>query len=812
MGATALPIADTGGGDMTVKPKPHRGKRSAAAALALAAAMAGLAAGETRGQQLTLDQLAQMGGDFVGGEFPLVVGGRTIRARFYQRHGFTIADGSRQVMFVFRASNCWLLEGTPAARAVIDCRGKTGPGVFIPVLFVTPASRSRPGGPPPPDLILRSLGTRSFADFMPNGDARGLWVRLRNPEYDSLRLSAPAAPAALVLCVPLFDPGCADSGATLVNLDDTPPDPAPAPPVEAAPPPPAAPAPPATDAPPQTAMPPRPAFRRPPAPAASPPAAPASPPAASREAQPAPPAVPRGQLHYVIRPAAGSMLPGWAADRMAKRLLVLLASTRSDFLLKTRDGNEANSSSPPELIRSGDALVAWSGDRPEGTAELVLRGVDGLQLVPRTQSVEPQAAPATLTGPRIRAGDLVSFAEFRIAAPFLYDQWQARIEAVTKVYGREQPDAADDLCQFSVLIPRTGWLSFLTGPISVGLERMDERGRRILQSAPVIMPAQLMQAAGEPLHLDVQPTAADLACISQTKRLAPFTTATGNATAAWKLSDMPGNPSTGRMDIRPSSLMTRGRWLLGLYGPQNIGAGSEAGTRSAAEAQDQIFNSFTAFLDDFRERNFQRGRPESEAAGSDLALISSADAGSTAFAEKNVIIGKFRQPPPASDQFRIDDEGARRLSAFAASAGNPDADISFRSIGQTIRHYSQLFGEFSGQKPPMAIYVGAARPAADSCVEWKKMSADVAHLSGRPRVFGIAFANASAEQISRQLGQSGRGDDEVLAPGIRALVCEGDSGSSLLFVSFPDLQSHSPETVLQPVFNALARRAEKLQN
>jgi hypothetical protein len=526
-----------------------------------------------------------------------------------------------------------------------------------------------------------------------------------------------------------------------------------------------------------------------------------------------PPAAPAlGRLHYVVRPAASSTVPGWTPGRMAKRLLALIASTQSEFLLKARDGSEVHSASRPELTRSGDAVVAWSGDRPEGATELLFRGVEGIELVPRTQSAQPLAAPATLTDPRIRTSDFVAFAEFRVAAPFLYDQWQARIEAVTKVYGQEQPDAVDDLCQFSVQIPRSGWLSFVTGPVSVGLERMDERGKRILQSAPVIMPAQLMQAAGEPLHLDVQPTPADQACISQTKRLPPLTTAAGNATAAWKLSDMPGNASTGRMEIRPSSLMTRGRWLLGLYDPQNIGAGAEAGSRAAAEAQDKILSSLTAFLDDFRERNFQRGRPESQAIGSDLALISSADAGSTAFSERSVIVGKFRQPRPSTDLFQVDSEGTRRLSAFMTSPGNSEADVSFTSVGQTIRHYSQLFGEFSGQTPPIAIYVGAARPVVDSCTEWKKISAEVAHLSGRPRVFGIVFANASAEQISRQLGQNGRGNDEVLAAGIRALTCDGDSGSSLLFVSFADLLSHPPENVLQPVFSVVGQRAERLQN
>jgi hypothetical protein len=254
--------------------------------------------------------------------------------------------------------------------------------------------------------------------------------------------------------------------------------------------------------------------------------------------------------------------------------------------------------------------------------------------------------------------------------------------------------------------------------------------------------------------------------------------------------------------------MNRGRWLLGLYGPENIGA--EAGSRAAADAQNEIFNLLTAFLDDFRERNFQNSVPANRAVGSDLALISSVDSTSTAFSERNVVIGKFRQP--ASDTFRSDPEGNRRLSAFLAGPGTPGVDVSFRSVGQTIRHYSQLFGEFSGQKPPIAIYVGAARPVADSCLEWKKMTADVARLSGRPRVFGVVFANVGPDQIGQRLGQNGRGTDEALAPEIRAVTCEGDSGSALLFVPLPDLLSGPLETVLRPAFNAVERWAERIRN
>ena len=58
-----------------------------------------------------------MGGGVNAEEFPLVLGSRdplpTVRARFYQKRAFTIADGSRHTIFLFRAANCWLRERFP---------------------------------------------------------------------------------------------------------------------------------------------------------------------------------------------------------------------------------------------------------------------------------------------------------------------------------------------------------------------------------------------------------------------------------------------------------------------------------------------------------------------------------------------------------------------------------------------------------------------------------------------------------------------------------------------------------------------------
>src|SRR5215470_9266463 len=100
---------------MTVKSKANQGRLHAAAAV-LAMTMTAFAATESRSQQFTLDQLVRMGGDVAPDEFPLVLGGREVRARFYQKRSFTIADGSRHTLFLFRASNCWLRERTATAR------------------------------------------------------------------------------------------------------------------------------------------------------------------------------------------------------------------------------------------------------------------------------------------------------------------------------------------------------------------------------------------------------------------------------------------------------------------------------------------------------------------------------------------------------------------------------------------------------------------------------------------------------------------------------------------------------------------------
>jgi hypothetical protein len=253
-----------------------------------------------------------------------------------------------------------------------------------------------------------------------------------------------------------------------------------------------------------------------------------------------------------------------------------------------------------------------------------------------------------------------------------------------------------------------------------------------------------------------------------------------------------------------------GPWLLGLYGPQNIGVGVDANAGVIADAKDQILTSMIRFLDDFHTQSFRSPI-------ADLVLMTTPDAAAAAFPLKNVLNGTSRQPPADKPgKLQLDHEGDRRLAAFLSGPTSSGAEASFNSVGDMIKHYAQqarrLRGD-SGQRPPVVIYVGAVRPLPNTCAEWKKMTADLAvNLPGRPRVLGVVFANISVGQIDQQLGRNERGAPEPIAARTRAPTCNGDGGSTLLFVPFPDLTSHTPEDVLAQAFGAVRRRADQLQN
>jgi hypothetical protein len=213
---------------------------------------------------------------------------------------------------------------------------------------------------------------------------------------------------------------------------------------------------------------------------------------------------------------------------------------------------------------------------------------------------------------------------------------------------------------------------------------------------------------------------------------------------------------------------------------------------------DEVFNIFVTFTDDMRDADFSSSKPVNKALGADLALMTGADA--LSFDEKDVIIGRFRTPK--TDRFQLDAEGDKRLESFMKSVWSRGNPVSFQQVGEKIKHYAELFGEISDDSHPVAIYVGSAPSLNTLCSDWRNMTREVARLSGRPRVFGIVFENKYASDIDSLLERSGsRTEEEPLARRTRAFTCDGENGSKLLIVPFPDLVSRNPPTVLDPAFS-----------
>jgi hypothetical protein len=504
-----------------------------------------------------------------------------------------------------------------------------------------------------------------------------------------------------------------------------------------------------------------------------PPQAPPSPPPA-----PAQPAVP---LHYVLK-AAEPRPDGWSSIRLAKRLLDILRASATQFSLKDGDFSR-----PPqlELTTMEDAVIAWSGTRPQGTPEWVpSRPVEGVKFsaAAPAQPAPPPAGRPGGQGPRIRPNDPVAVSEFTIETPFLYERWQVSIDAVRKVNGQEMPDSSNELCSFS--------LTFTGSNERIKLTPAEQGGKRILQSDP-LSSQKFASLFRLPAQFEVQNNDANATCAPQHGDLGAFET--------WKSSDHPADRALGRIEVRVS-LGIRGRWLLGLFGPQSIGAGlDDASATKVSDAKDDIINSLIKFLGSVREQRFQYTQPMKAAIGYDLALMSSADAASRGFAEPSVLAGGYRQPK--TNDFELDREGNKRLDDFLQGPHCCGSAADLQQVGERISRYSRLFGELSGESHPVAVYVGAAPSLRNLCSAWKEMTHDVASLSGGPRVFGIVFANTSAGQINEQLDHIGRGRDKALGLRVRALTCEGESGSMLLVVPFPDLVARPPETVLNAAFD-----------
>jgi hypothetical protein len=218
------------------------------------------------------------------------------------------------------------------------------------------------------------------------------------------------------------------------------------------------------------------------------------------------------------------------------------------------------------------------------------------------------------------------------------------------------------------------------------------------------------------------------------------------------------------------------------------------------ETRYEVFKQFVAYLERTRRQYFRDTPPASSTLGFDLALLRSSG-GASDFQESNVVLGKFRTP--ATNAFRLDAEAERRLIAFMEAAGS-ESPPTFPMIGQEVRRYSGLFDELKYEGfPPAAIYLGAATPVPDSCKQWRDLSQVMDVLSGRPRIFGIIFANVSATQIGRDIGSEAK--PLSLATLTRGYSCEASTGSALLFVPFSDLTTRDPTTLLQAIFDQIDR-------
>jgi hypothetical protein len=366
----------------------------------------------------------------------------------------------------------------------------------------------------------------------------------------------------------------------------------------------------------------------------------------------------------------------------------------------------------------------------------------------------------------------------------LFDNWIIQIEPFARIY-EERPDTSNNECEFS-LTSASGTQERLA-PTSLG-------GRRVLRSASV--DSAKFKAVQQPgLQFAVRPASGAANCAASSTDLAAF-----NPNAGWGLLQE-ASPSSGEVGVlrKKVPLKMRGRWLLGLYAPQDIGVnvGSQSGA-NMEDAKETIFRSLTNFLDAARGQYFQSSSAMNMAVGYDLAAMNSLEPPVPGFPESAVITGQFRNPKPASASLRLDREGDQRYSTFIDRSSTSSAP-TFDAVGKMIERYSKLF-DLSDERSSVAIYVGATTPTSGSCQQWKAMTENVARLSGKPTVFGIIFTSARSARIQPDLGGAAVAREEVLATRTKAYSCEGANQSTVLFVPFLDLLDRDPSIVLEAAF------------
>ena len=469
-------------------------------------------------------------------------------------------------------------------------------------------------------------------------------------------------------------------------------------------------------------------------------------------------------LHIVLEPR---QVPGWPAGRVAEGLRKLLADNRVRAVVSA--GGQEIPAENRQLEVLGSKVVLWSGELRDNWSVR-------LQGLPASLMQEPigSASQNSVAEGRIGANQWIARLPITIPPVLLSDGWQINIKVVNRIYGRDEPARVNELCDFK-LINRVGGST-------VVLSQLTKDGD-VLRSTARVDTARLTDAR---LELEVRPIEGSARCLQQSLPLPPL---------SWHMVENVATASAG-VTLRP-----RGRWFLGLYAPQSIGAGMpvQASAQAIFEARSQIVVSLMAWLEASRQRFFAETDPSRAAVGFDLALITGADVPATApFEEASVIVGKYRQPRTL--QFRLDSTGEQRLERFLAGPRGTGSAPSFQALESVIARYSNLFGQLDqAGSAPIVVYLGAGTPNPDSCRDWTQMTANVRPVG----VFAINFVSAYAAAIRQSLGGGGSAAPENSGTRVLGYSCKGEHESALLFAPFPDLVALAPDLVLQAIFDRL---------
>lgn len=490
----------------------------------------------------------------------------------------------------------------------------------------------------------------------------------------------------------------------------------------------------------------------------------------------------RARAHLIFQ--AHVEQPGWSPDSANRRLLQLLqgnGAAPARVVLKT-SGGQIVASDGQKIESLEDGLMVWSGEVPQSDYTWQVDGLPaGITYQPATLFV-----PVRNGDRRFRPNDLVSYAVVSIPALLLYDRWYMEVSAVNRIYGRDKPIEANELCEFHLIAQSSGASN---DNFDVALKLASQGGTRVLRTTEPIETGRL-PIGEKSWQLDVRGHGGGARCAPGQTKLPPL--------SQWSVSE---ESNTGVMSVG-ATVSPRGRWFLGLYAPQDMGA-VEGDSRSIADAQQEIFKRFTIWLEDWRARYFSSAEPARAALGFDLALLSGADGAveNLPIVEASILTGKFRRAP--TQTFQLDNEAGQRVNEFMSGPKSAGGAPSFPTLGQSIRRYSHLFGAIADDRAPMVVYVGANKPLPTSCPEWVRVTQEIAMLPGKPRVLAVAFTNSSASDIGRDLGMDAQVRVVTFNTLSRGYACDGANRSTLVFVPFSDLVAQKPGDVLGGVFRVL---------